>query len=352
MNLKHLTADALLASTDRAVQDERSALSVVLQHLREVDRRRLYSKLKYKSLKDYAMKRLKYSEGAAGRRIAAMIALKELPQLGSKIDDGSLNLTNLGLARSFFALEEKAAVLTAHPESTDLSPSPAQDFRRTQCEKLAVLEKLENVSKAEAIAILERETGVTLPASESTRVLGEDRIEMTTIATKEAFELNERLKGLLAHSHPGMTNGELLEMALKALQKEVDPLAKAERVTAKKQKAKNAHALENPPLAAKRCVTNPHYIPAAVRHHVWLRDGGACTNCGSTHAVQHEHIIPVALGGESTTENVKLLCRSCNQRSAIEQFGVGKMTQFLERSKSVAPKSVYQRHRSPPGDPK
>ncbi|MEK7358444.1 MAG: hypothetical protein AAB250_18515 [Bdellovibrionota bacterium] len=64
MNLKHLTDDALLASTDRAVQDERSALSVVLHHLREVDRRRLYSKLKYKSLFDYAVKHQKYSEGA------------------------------------------------------------------------------------------------------------------------------------------------------------------------------------------------------------------------------------------------------------------------------------------------
>ncbi len=318
MNLKHLTDDALLASTDRAVQDERSALSVVLHHLREVDRRRLYSKLKYKSLFDYAVKHQKYSEGGAARRISAMKTLKELPELAAKIDDGSLNLTNIGMARSFFAQEKKAG--------TNEAP-------RTAAAKLAVFEKLENVSKVQALAILESETGLRMKAVESYRDLGDGTVEMKSIVTKEAHEIGERLKGLLAHSHPNMSNGELIEMALKALQEKVDPLAKAKRVANKKEKA------EVTTPASKQRVNSPSKtpgdVPAAVSNPVWIRDDGKCANCGSFSAIQEEHVVAVALGGESTVENVKLLCRSCNQRSAIEVYGVGKMDSFLREPASL-----------------
>lgn len=33
--------------------------------------------------------------------------------------------------------------------------------------------------------------------------------------------------------------------------------------------------------------------------------------------------------GTDDLENLKLLCRSCNQRRAIEMYGVGKMQQHL-----------------------
>jgi 5-methylcytosine-specific restriction endonuclease McrA len=45
---------------------------------------------------------------------------------------------------------------------------------------------------------------------------------------------------------------------------------------------------------------------------VWNRDGGRCRNCGSTVELQFDHVIPVALGGANTAENIELLCRTCN----------------------------------------
>jgi hypothetical protein len=69
---------------------------------------------------------------------------------------------------------------------------------------------------------------------------------------------------------------------------------------------------------------------AEIRRKVWLRDLSRCTGCGSTYAVEVDHIVPRACGGESTLKNQRLLCRNCNQRAAIEYFGVRKMQSHLQ----------------------
>jgi HNH endonuclease len=54
-------------------------------------------------------------------------------------------------------------------------------------------------------------------------------------------------------------------------------------------------------------------IPDDVKHLVWIRDNGRCRRCGSTNELQFDHIIPVALGGGSSAENVQVLCGPCNR---------------------------------------
>src|SRR5690606_3972500 len=75
---------------------------------------------------------LGYSEDQAWRRIAAMRLLKELPEIEEKINQGALSLTHLGMAKSFFAKEEKSG----------------QSF--TKQEKIEILENLEHTTKKEA----------------------------------------------------------------------------------------------------------------------------------------------------------------------------------------------------------
>jgi hypothetical protein len=53
-------------------------------------------------------------------------------------------------------------------------------------------------------------------------------------------------------------------------------------------------------------------IAEEVRLAVWRRDSGRCVSCGSKERLQFDHVIPVALGGAGTLDNLQLLCATCN----------------------------------------
>ena len=63
-----------------------------------------------------------------------------------------------------------------------------------------------------------------------------------------------------------------------------------------------------------------------------MRDKGKCTHpgCDSTHFLEYDHIKPLTLGGKTTFENLRLLCRAHNQRAAIDKFGFHKMKKFMK----------------------
>jgi 5-methylcytosine-specific restriction endonuclease McrA len=50
-----------------------------------------------------------------------------------------------------------------------------------------------------------------------------------------------------------------------------------------------------------------------VRLAVWRRDRGRCRGCGSGFDLQYDHVIPLALGGASSVDNLQLLCGDCNR---------------------------------------
>jgi hypothetical protein len=75
------------------------------------------------------------------------------------------------------------------------------------------------------------------------------------------------------------------------------------------QMAQATVAIGAAPRAASRAV-----IPDDVKQFVFARDGGRCRQCSATNDLQFDHIIPVALGGGSTADNLQLLCGPCNRR--------------------------------------
>jgi len=44
---------------------------------------------------------------------------------------------------------------------------------------------------------------------------------------------------------------------------------------------------------------------------------GRCAYCGSTEKLEIDHIIPLARGGTNDSDNLQVLCRSCNRRKGV-----------------------------------
>jgi 5-methylcytosine-specific restriction endonuclease McrA len=55
-----------------------------------------------------------------------------------------------------------------------------------------------------------------------------------------------------------------------------------------------------------------------MRRAVFERDGGKCAQCGSNFDLQYDHVLPVALGGATTIDNLQLLCGDCNREKGAD----------------------------------
>ncbi|PIU00116.1 MAG: hypothetical protein COT74_07125 [Bdellovibrionales bacterium CG10_big_fil_rev_8_21_14_0_10_45_34] len=179
LKLSQLSIDELHNQTKEAVARERDALVKVLHHLREVERRKLFSIYKRQSLFDYCVSELGYSEGAASRRIQAMRFIHEIPEVEEKVASGKLSLTNIAQAQSFFREVKKQktqATLTSQQIET--------------IDKLKVLKCLESKSSRQGQQYLCTLDRSAAKIKESTREVAPDLTQVT-------FNMDAELKNLL-----------------------------------------------------------------------------------------------------------------------------------------------------------
>lgn len=237
----------------------------VLWHLHEIDRRKLYSDLKCSSLFDYCVKILKYSEGQASRRVSATRLLKEVPKIAQHIESGNINLTQLNQAKSFFQ------------EMHIQKPKEKED----------IILKLSGKSTRESEKML-------------WEMKGDDVAQKVTLLLKQdTLKKLKHVQSLNSHKCADM-DALILEMC-----------AEVEK-------------LWNPTLvkrSSRGANLDKRYIAVGVKASVWKRDQGKCRICGSQSRLEIDHIQPFASGGKSSLENLRLLCRNCNQRAGIKYFG-------------------------------
>ena len=147
----------------------------------------------------------------------------------------------------------------------------------------------------------------------------------------------EAARAALSHAKPGATAADILEAGLDLL---LAHDAKRKGLVAKPRKIAGRQTPDGValpvPAAAPRGASRT--VPAAVKREVWRRgreccewplDGGGV--CGSTLRLELDHVIPVALGGTSTIENVRILCRVHNQLAARLVFGDEWMGRYAGR---------------------
>jgi 5-methylcytosine-specific restriction endonuclease McrA len=237
----------------------------VLWHLKEVDRRKMYSDHKCGSLFEYSCKVLKYSEGQASRRVSACRLLRELPELARPIEKGEINLTQLNQVKQFFA-----------DENVELKD-----------EKLKIIDQIKGKTTRESERILWSLKEVDTPR------------RVHVFLKENTLELLKAVQALKAHQFFDLdqTIHAMSELAIETW------TPKSKRRMSKPSPGKS------------------RYISVSVKEAVWKMSKGKCQNCGSTYALQIDHKKSFSKGGPGILENLQLLCRNCNQRKAKMEFG-------------------------------
>jgi hypothetical protein len=111
MSLSALNDRELLARLESLCRREREVTLDVLRHLNEVERRKLYLRLGYSSMFVYCTHALRYSESAAGRRIAAARCMRRVPCVEALLERREVSLMSLGLIERVLTPENAPELL-------------------------------------------------------------------------------------------------------------------------------------------------------------------------------------------------------------------------------------------------
>ncbi len=227
----------LLRQTSTLVRHERHLQGAVIDHLSEIDARRLYLQRGCSSLFDYAVRELGYSDPAAGRRIGAVRLCADQPGARERLRDGSLTLsaaaelqwafdrqrrrgTIFGIASSApagsaaadsapaAALDDPAAdsAPAAAPSASDPKPPLVLDGAGRQ----KLLEEATGKSARQVRRMLaDLDPELAVPA-DRVRPLGDGRYELKAVIDADCQQALEQLRGLLSHVDPRMTIGQLV----------------------------------------------------------------------------------------------------------------------------------------------
>ncbi len=120
---------------------ERKMLHLILQYTLEIERRKLYLKKAYPTLRDYLVKEIGYSGGSAQRRIDAIRLMNQVPELSSKIEDGKVNLSQIALLTQGIKQKESETQAKIAPEVKkeilkDLENKNGSESQRLVAQKL------------------------------------------------------------------------------------------------------------------------------------------------------------------------------------------------------------------------
>jgi hypothetical protein len=143
--------------------------------------------------------------------------------------------------------------------------------------------------------------------------LSPDRYRLQVTIDGSTVEKLRLAQDMLRHAVPSGSEAEILSRALDALLADL---------------AKKKFAATDRPRPAATGAPTPHYVPAAVKRAVWIRDRGRCAfvgaagrRCQERAWLEFHHIHPVALGGVATVESVSLRCKRHHGCETRADFG-------------------------------
>jgi len=335
---------------------EHAAMAEFLVALADFDRQKLWRELGHASLFSFLRRELGLSAGAAQYRKTAAELVQRFPEVEAALRAGRLCLSSvIELAKvitpenaaevlpRFFGLSSRDAAVVAvsirpienaprrdvvtplrlaapaPPTAVERTPAPADDaatlaFRAPEMPAA-------KCAPAPQAAFPVPARPVIPATSRTVEPLDAEHVRLHMTVSRRFLAKLEETKDALSHARPGASAEEALEACMDVL------LA---------QRARRRGVVEKPRKTVRPVISNA--IPAAVKRDVWRRAGGRCEwpldgggVCASTLRLEFDHVVPRALGGPSTFQNVRVLCRAHNQLAARRVFGDDWMDRFTRK---------------------
>jgi 5-methylcytosine-specific restriction endonuclease McrA len=325
VNLKSFTNSELEQSFFTAVRDERRIRQIVILHLVELNRRKLFLQLGYSSLYDYLVKKFKYSSSAAQRRIEAVRLIGEVPKVADKLANGEMNLSQVGDIQKAVKQAEKI-----HFEKV------SKDLKASLVDQVLNGNKSEDPHPTTSSQTQQICAEVlNIPVVDDQKIItqkdGSRRLQITL--TEEQWRKFEAVRDFVAHTHlqkkrtPNIS--DVLETVFeKVLKTENESDSKELNIESGAESSNPANAIAVPCTAApatdrviaqKAVATQWKSLTPKPKHFI-LRQDRCCQYenpdtgkmCGSRFNLHVDHIIPRALGGKNAPANLRVLCREHN----------------------------------------
>ena len=295
-NWREITNEDLHSLTMSAAKSEKSATLVLLEHLAEIDRRRLYAEMGFPSLWIYVHELLGYSESQTSERVSAMRLMVKIPEVKKELEAGKISLTS-------------TAKLATH----------VRRERTGNTETLALLNEISGKTSREVDQHLAKNSLVEYQMDKM-KVITPKTTRIIIDVDQEFLDLMNRVRELKGNL--GSSTQELLKVSMQNLVKKNE----VKQIT------------KNELRAPEHSDPNSRYIPAKIKNEIRLRSGDQCEyvdlntqrRCSCKTKLEFDHIIPFMLGGQSSYENLRHYCPNHNKLSAIKQYGEQHMNPYFK----------------------
>lgn len=179
-NFQKVSSVELFQKLQSLVQTERKITQLILECINEIEQRKLHLEKGYSSLFDFLTLAMGYSAASAQRRIDGARLLRQLPEVGEKLERGHLNLSQVSLLQK--------TIRTYQLETTK---------KVTLEQKKILLEKLEKHSTKNSELILAQELNLPLPTKyEKTQIHKDESQSLTLHFSKEEMVELEQVRNL------------------------------------------------------------------------------------------------------------------------------------------------------------
>ena len=239
--------------------DERASLVVLLSHIAEFDRRKLYGPLGYSSMFVYCTTVLKFSEDMAYRRIHAAPACVKFPEILAMLQSGELQLAAVSSLAPYLTEANRRELLAKAAGKTTREVAMLVAALAPQTEKADVIRRLpesEPVQPAELTFAVPCSSFEPAPAATSAthpsppgeddscppraagpcplpppriEAVAPDRIRFSFTGDEALLRKVERAQAILWHKHPAGKLEDIFAEALDFLLDKKDPERRLEQ---------------------------------------------------------------------------------------------------------------------------